>query len=96
MLVRDETEDLGAAIRALTGGDGGDDVDIVFDGTGQTLFEISISALRYKGVFVHYGHAGGAIPPLSLGINLTGYAWSTAGAMSFMSRSMSGGGAHRR
>ena len=64
VLVREETEDLGAAIRDLTGGDG---VDIVFDGTGKTLFEVSMSVLRYKGVFVHYGHAGGAIPPLSLG-----------------------------
>jgi len=33
---------------------------------GKTLFDISISALRYKGVFVHYGRAGGPIPPLSL------------------------------
>jgi NADPH:quinone reductase len=64
VLVREETEDLGAAIRDLTGGDG---AGIVFDGTGKTLFDISMSVLRYKGVFVHYGHAGGAIPPLSLG-----------------------------
>jgi len=63
VLVREETEDLGAAIRDLTGGDG---VDIVFDGSGKTLFHVSMSALHYKGVFVHYGHAGGAIPPLSL------------------------------
>jgi NADPH:quinone reductase len=63
VLVRDETEDLGAAIRNLTGGDG---VDIVFDGTGKALFDVSMSALHFRGVFVHYGRAGGSIPPLSL------------------------------
>jgi NADPH:quinone reductase len=62
VLVRDETEDLGAAIRDLTGGG----VDVVFDGTGKTLFDVSISALHFKGVFVHYGRAGGPIPPLNL------------------------------
>ena len=63
VLVRDETEDLGAAIRELAGGNG---VDIAFDGTGKTLFEVSVSALRVGGVFVTYGYAGGHIPPLRL------------------------------
>jgi NADPH2:quinone reductase len=63
VLVRDEVEDLGAAIRDLTKGEG---VDIVFDGTGRALFDVSISALHFGGVFVHYGRAGGAIPPIDL------------------------------
>src|SRR5258708_22337993 len=63
VLVRDETEDLGAAIRDLTSGGG---VDIVFDGTGKALFDVSISALHFKGVFVHYGRSGGPIPPVNL------------------------------
>jgi NADPH2:quinone reductase len=63
VLVRDETDDLGTAIRNLTGGEG---VDFVFDGTGKTLFDISIAVLRFRGVFVHYGRAGGRIPPLDL------------------------------
>ncbi|MFE4964886.1 quinone oxidoreductase family protein [Streptomyces sp. NPDC056660] len=63
VLVRDETADLGAAIRELTDGEG---VDFAFDGTGRSLFDVSISSLRHKGVFVHYGRAGGAIPPLDL------------------------------
>lgn len=63
VLVRDETEDLGAAIWDLTSGAG---VDVVFDGTGKTLFDVSMSALHFKGVFVHYGRAGGSIPPLNL------------------------------
>jgi NADPH:quinone reductase len=63
VLVRDETDDLGAAIWGLTSGGG---VDIVFDGTGKALFDVSISALHFRGVFVHYGRSGGLIPPLNL------------------------------
>lgn len=63
VLVRDEIEDLGAAIDALVEGRG---VDIVFDGTGRTLFEVSVSALRVGGVFATYGYAGGHIPPIKL------------------------------
>ena len=63
VLVRDEIEDLGAAIRELTNGAG---VDIVYDGTGKTLFDVSVSVLRVGGVFVTYGYAGGHIPPISL------------------------------
>lgn len=63
VLVRDEVEDLGAAIRDLIKGQG---VDIVFDGTGKTLFDVSMSALDFGGVFVNYGRAGGYIPPIDL------------------------------
>jgi NADPH2:quinone reductase len=69
VLVRDETEDLGAAIRELTNGEG---VDFAFDGTGKSLFDVSISSLRFKGVFVHYGRAGGPIPPLDLWVQPDG------------------------
>ncbi|MFE4991561.1 quinone oxidoreductase family protein [Streptomyces mirabilis] len=69
VLVRDETEDLGAAIRELTDGEG---VDFAFDGTGQSLFDVSLSSLRFKGVFVYYGRAGGAIPPLDLWVQPSG------------------------
>jgi NADPH:quinone reductase len=62
-LVRDEIDDLGAAIRELTQGKG---VDIVFDGTGKTLFKTSMAALRVGGTFVTYGYAGGHIPPIRL------------------------------
>jgi NADPH2:quinone reductase len=63
VLVRDEIEDLGAAIRELTDGAG---ADIVYDGTGKTLFGVSVSVLRVGGTFVTYGYAGGHIPPISL------------------------------
>lgn len=63
VLVRDEIKDLGAAIQDLTDGQG---VDIAFDGTGKTLFDLSVSALRVGGTFVTFGYAGGHIPPLNL------------------------------
>jgi NADPH:quinone reductase len=63
VLVRDEIDDLGAAIRELTHGKG---VDIVFDGTGKTLFETSMAALKVGGTFVTYGYAGGHIPAIRL------------------------------
>jgi NADPH2:quinone reductase len=63
VLVRDETEDLGASIQKLVKGNG---VDIVFDGTGAALFEVSLSVIRIGGTFVTYGYSGGRIPPLSL------------------------------
>jgi NADPH:quinone reductase len=63
VLVREEIGDLDAAIRELTDGKG---VDIAFDGTGKTLFDTSVSALRVGGTFVTYGYAGGPIPPINL------------------------------
>lgn len=63
VLVRDDTDDLGAAIRRVVEDRG---VDIAFDGTGKTLFEVSVCALRVGGVFATYGYAGGHIPPLNL------------------------------
>lgn len=63
MLVRDEIDDLAGAIQQLVNGKG---VDLVFDGTGKTLFETSLSVLRVGGTFVTYGYAGGHIPPVSL------------------------------
>jgi NADPH2:quinone reductase len=75
VLVRDEIEDLEAAIQELTDGEG---VDIVFDGTGKTLFDASVSVLHFNGVFATYGYAGGHIPPIDLwqqpiGVHLVRY-----------------------
>lgn len=63
VLVRDEIEDLDEAIRVVTDGKG---VEIAFDGTGKTLFETSVSALRIGGTFVTFGYAGGHISPINL------------------------------
>ena len=78
VLVRDETEDLGAAIRELAGGNG---VDIVFDGTGKTLFDVSVSVLRVGGIFATYGYAGGQFHPCRRGSSRTGCIWCTSKQM---------------
>jgi NADPH:quinone reductase len=75
VLVRDEIDDLAAAILELTDGQG---ADVAFDGTGKTLFDVSVSVLRFNGVFATYGHAGGYIPPIDLraqpfGVHLVPY-----------------------
>lgn len=44
----------------------GDGVDVVYDGVGQSTFDISLACLRLKGFFVSFGNASGAVPPLSL------------------------------
>lgn len=63
MLVRDDIADLAAAVRELTDGQG---VDIVYDGTGKSLFKASVASLRVGGTFATYGYAGGHIPPIKL------------------------------
>jgi NADPH2:quinone reductase len=78
VLVRDEIEDLTAVIQKLTDGHG---VDVVFDGTGKTLFDVSVSALRFNGIFATYGYAGGHIAPIDLwqqplGVHLVRYSSS--------------------
>jgi NADPH:quinone reductase len=75
VLVRDEIDDLRAAIWELTDGEG---VDVAFDGTGKALFDVSVSVLRFNGVFANYGWAGGRIPPIDLreqpiGVHLVHY-----------------------
>jgi len=80
VLVRDDVEDLTSAIRNVTSGEG---VDIAFDGTGRALFDVSVSSVRFGGTFVHYGRAGGSIPPIDLwgqpdGVRLV-RVWGNAG-----------------
>jgi hypothetical protein len=52
-------EDLGAAIWELTAGEG---VDIAFDGTGKTLFDVSVSVLRFTASSPPTASPEGAFP----------------------------------
>jgi len=58
-----EVEDLAAAVRELTGGEG---VNVVYDGVGKDTFEASLASLRPRGLMVLYGAASGQVPPLDL------------------------------
>lgn len=50
-------------VRSATEGRG---VDVVFDGVGAPTFDTSLSSLKPRGLFVSYGRAGGAIPPIAV------------------------------
>lgn len=63
VIVRDEVSDIAAAVRDSNDGRR---ANIVFDGAGKTLFDASMASLGFGGIFVHYGRAGGEIPPISL------------------------------
>lgn len=54
-------EDVAARVKELTGGEG---VQTVFDGVGQSTFEGSLKSLRRRGVLVGCGTASGPIPPI--------------------------------
>lgn len=56
-------EDLAAAVRNLTGGEG---VAAVYDGLGKVTFEASLRSLRRRGTLVLYGAASGPVPPFEL------------------------------
>jgi NADPH2:quinone reductase len=50
-------------VSRITGGDG---VDVVYDGVGQSTFEQSLKCLRRRGLLVLYGAASGPVPPFDL------------------------------
>lgn len=53
---------LAAAVRTANGGEG---VDVVFDGVGAASWEASLDALRPRGLMVSFGNASGPVPPMS-------------------------------
>jgi NADPH2:quinone reductase len=59
----DRADDLATAVRAANGGEG---VDVVYDGVGRTTFDASIAALRRRGMLVVFGAASGPVPPLDV------------------------------
>lgn len=58
-----EVDDLAAAVRELTDGQG---VNVVYDGVGKDTFEASLASLRPRGLMVLYGAASGQVPPFDL------------------------------
>lgn len=56
-------DDLAAQVRNLTDGVG---VDVVYDGVGKDSWTASLASLKRRGLFVSYGNASGAVPPVSL------------------------------
>lgn len=56
-----EVDDLAAAVREATGGDG---VDVAYDGVGRSTFDASLASLRRRGMLVLFGGASGQVPPV--------------------------------
>ncbi|HEY7174933.1 MAG TPA: quinone oxidoreductase, partial [Micromonosporaceae bacterium] len=54
-------DDVAAKVRVLTGGDG---VAAVYDGVGRSMAEANLASLRLHGVWVQFGNASGAVPPI--------------------------------
>jgi len=59
---RDPDVDVAAEVRRLTDGRG---VDVVYDGVGADTFDVSLRALRRRGLLVSYGNASGPVPPVA-------------------------------
>ncbi|WP_123024066.1 quinone oxidoreductase family protein [Mycolicibacterium stellerae] len=57
----DDPQDFGAAVRALTDGNG---VAAVFDGVGKSTFDASLASLAIRGTLALYGAASGPVPPV--------------------------------
>jgi NADPH2:quinone reductase len=55
-------ETLAAEARAANGGEG---VDIVFDGVGAASWTASLDSLRPRGMMISFGNASGPVPPTS-------------------------------
>ena len=50
-------------VKALTGGKG---VPVVYDGIGKDTFPASLDCLSPRGLWVSYGNASGAVPPMDI------------------------------
>lgn len=60
-VIRYDSEDVAARVRALTGGAG---VPVVLDGVGKATWDGSINSLAMRGMMVSYGNASGPVPPI--------------------------------
>jgi NADPH2:quinone reductase len=56
-----EVDDLAAAVRELTGGEG---VHVAYDSVGVTTFDASLASLRRRGMLVLFGASSGPVPPV--------------------------------
>lgn len=58
-------EDFAARVKEITGGKG---VDVVYDGIGKATFPASLDCLMPRGLWVSFGQASGALPPIDFAI----------------------------
>jgi NADPH2:quinone reductase len=58
-----DMSELPGRVKELTGGQG---VDVVYDGVGETTFDASLASLRPRGMMVLYGASSGPVPPFDI------------------------------
>ena len=58
-----ESADLAAEVRTANGGNG---VDVAYDGVGKATFDASLASLRPRGLMVLFGGASGQVPPFDI------------------------------
>ena len=58
-----DSADLAAEVRAANGGNG---VDVAYDGVGKATFDASLASLRPRGLMVLFGGASGQVPPFDI------------------------------
>ncbi|SDP33939.1 NADPH2:quinone reductase [Pedococcus dokdonensis] len=58
-----ESDDLAAQVRDANGGNG---VDVAYDGVGKATFDASLASLRPRGLMVLFGGASGQVPPFDI------------------------------
>ena len=58
-----ESADLAAEVRAANGGNG---VDVAYDGVGKATFDASLASLLPRGLMVLFGAASGQVPPFDI------------------------------
>lgn len=58
-----EVDDIAAEVRKANGGNG---VDVAYDGVGKSTFDASLASLRPRGMMVLFGGASGQVPPFDL------------------------------
>ena len=58
-----QVDDLAAQVREANGGNG---VDVAYDGVGKATFDASLASLRARGMLVLFGGASGQVPPFDL------------------------------
>lgn len=68
-------------LRELTNGTG---VDVAYDGVGADTFDMSLNALRIRGMMVLFGAASGPVPPFDLQrLNSSGSLFATRPSLAF-------------
>ncbi|KQS01771.1 quinone oxidoreductase [Sphingomonas sp. Leaf357] len=57
--------DIAKEVRALTDGQG---VDVVLDGVGKAMWQVSLASAKRRGLIVSYGNASGPVDGVNLGV----------------------------